>query len=65
MKTKTKVVLRVRRFLRRFNPWLFLICVLLAVVIWCATMYALDPMGLRESAGAVVQEVARSGAMRV
>ncbi len=28
-----------RRFFRRFNPWLFLVCVLLALVIWCAAMY--------------------------
>ena len=39
-----------RRFFRRFNPWLFLLCVLLALVIWCATMYAEDPNGLREVA---------------
>ena len=64
MKTKTKAILRVRRFLRRFNPWLFLICVLLAVVIWCATMYALDPTGLREGAEEVAREVAHVGAMR-
>ncbi len=35
---------------RRFNPWLFLVCLLLAVVIWCAIMYIEDPNGLRESA---------------
>ena len=28
-----------RRFLRRFNPWLFLVCILLAAVIWCAAVY--------------------------
>lgn len=44
---KTRTVLRIRRFFRRFNPWLFLICLLLAVVIWCLTMYMLDPSGLR------------------
>ena len=44
---KTRTVLRIRRFFRRFNPWLFLICLLLAVVIWCLTMYTLDPSGLR------------------
>ena len=50
MKTKTKAILRIRRFFRRFNPWLFLICVLFAVLIWCVTMYNLDPMGLRDAA---------------
>ena len=28
-----------RRFFRRFNPWLFLVCILLAVIIWCAALY--------------------------
>ena len=64
MKTKTKIILRFRRFLRRFNPWLFLICVLLAVVIWCVTMYTLDPTGLRESADAVAEAVAQIGVGR-
>ena len=32
-----------RRFLRRFNPWLFLVCILLAVLIWCAAMYVQSP----------------------
>ena len=63
MKTKTKLILRFRRFLRRFNPWLFLICVLLAVVIWCVTMYTLDPTGLRDGANAVAKTVARIGAV--
>ncbi len=39
-----------RRFFRRFNPWLFLVCLLLAAVIWCAIMYIEDPNGLREAA---------------
>lgn len=41
---------RARRFFRRFNPWLFLVCLLLAAVIWCAAMYIEDPNGLREPA---------------
>ncbi len=32
-----------RRFFRRFNPWLFLVCILLAVLIWCAAMYVQSP----------------------
>lgn len=52
---KTRTALRIRRFFRRFNPWLFLICVLLAIVIWCLTMYTLDPTGLR-TADAVVRD---------
>lgn len=43
----------VRRFFRRFNPWLFLVCVILAVIIFCATMYTEDPYGLREAAASV------------
>lgn len=39
-----------RRFFRRFNPWLFLVCLLLAAMIWCAIMYIEDPNGLREAA---------------
>ena len=54
---KTRTVLRIRRFFRRFNPWLFLICVLLAILIWCATMYTVDPMGLRDAAS-VAKKVA-------
>ena len=57
MRTKTKAIVRVRRFFRRFNPWLFLICVILAVLIWCATMYSLDPTGLRETAARGVYAV--------
>lgn len=37
-----------RRFFRRFNPWLYLVCLLLAVIIWCAAMYSKDPDGLRD-----------------
>lgn len=44
---KRKLSSATRRFFRRFNPWLFLLCVLLALVIWCATMYVEDPNGLR------------------
>ena len=54
---KTKTILRVRRFFRRFNPWLFLICVLMAIVIWCVTMYTLDPTEVREVADAVARQV--------
>lgn len=54
---KTKTILRVRRFFRRFNPWLFLICVLMAIVIWCVTMYTLDPTEVREAADAVARQV--------
>lgn len=53
---KTKTILRVRRFFRRFNPWLFLICVLMAIVIWCVTMYTLDPTGIRATAEDVLKE---------
>ena len=42
-----------RRFFRRFNPWLFLVCLLLAAVIWCAIMYIEDPNGLRDAASQV------------
>ncbi|MBO7293779.1 MAG: hypothetical protein J6V07_07595 [Clostridia bacterium] len=47
---KKRLASATRRFFRRFNPWLFLLCVLLAVLIWCATMYVEDPNGLREAA---------------
>ncbi|MBO7293707.1 MAG: hypothetical protein J6V07_07225 [Clostridia bacterium] len=47
---KRRLALATRRFFRRFNPWLFLLCVLLALVIWCATMYVEDPNGLRKAA---------------
>ena len=47
---KKKLVSATRRFFRRFNPWLFLLCVLLAFIIWCATMYVEDPNGLRTAA---------------
>ena len=50
---KKKRFMPARRFFRRFNPWLFLVCLLLAVLIWCATMYIEDPNGLREPAAAV------------
>ncbi len=36
-----------RRFFRRFNPWLYLVCLLLAAIVWCASMYVKDPDGLR------------------
>ena len=60
MKTKTKVFLRIRRFFRRFNPWLFLICVLLAALIWCATMYTIDPMNLREATETAAKSAANA-----
>ena len=47
---KRKLSSATRRFFRRFNPWLFLLCVLLAVLIWGATMYVEDPNGLRDAA---------------
>ncbi len=50
---KQKIKLTVRRFFRRFNPWLFLICVLLALVIFCAAMYVKDPTGLRPASAAL------------
>lgn len=53
---KTKTILRIRRFFRRFNPWLFLICALMAIVIWCVTMYTLDPTGVREAADEVARQ---------
>ena len=37
---KLKNVVKVRRFFRRFNIWLYLICLLLAVVIWGTMLYA-------------------------
>ena len=44
---KKRGFLMARRFFRRFNPWLFLVCLLLAAIIWCATMYMEDPDNLR------------------
>ena len=41
-----------RRFFRRFNPWLYLVCLLLAAIVWCAAMYLRDPDGLRSAAEA-------------
>ena len=49
-----------RRFFRRFNPWLFLLCLLLAAIIWCATMYIEDPNGLREPLNEAVSLFART-----
>ena len=62
---KTKTILRVRRFFRRFNPWLFLVCVLLAVVIWCLTMYIRDPLGLRATAEQTARVAACVGGFNV
>ena len=45
MKMKRKL----RRFFLRFHPWLYLVCLLLAAIIWCGTMYVNDPDGLRET----------------
>ena len=52
--TEKKKVGLFRRFFSRFNPWLFLVCLLMAVVIWCASMYIEDPNGLREPAAETV-----------
>ncbi len=46
MKTK-KEPGTARRFFRRFNIWLYLVCLLLAVIVFCAAMYTKDPDGLR------------------
>ena len=61
---KTKTVLRIRRFFRRFIPWLFLACVLMALVIWCVTMYTLDSAGGLETAEETLR-AAVDGAWRV
>ena len=42
-----KFLRALRRFFRRFNPWLYIVCLLLARAIWCAAMYSKDPDGLR------------------
>lgn len=47
---KKRRFLLARRFFRRFNPWFFLLCLLLAIIIWCVTMYVEDPDGLRTGA---------------
>ena len=61
---KFRSVLKIRRFFRRFNLWLFLGCVLLAALIWCVTLYLNDPNGLRETAdAAVAAAVTVSGAV--
>ena len=36
-----------KRFFGRFNPWLFLVSLLLAIAIWCVAMYTKDPKGIR------------------
>ncbi len=36
-----------RGFFAKFNLWLFLVCLMLAVIIWSAVMYTADPEGLR------------------
>ncbi len=46
MKTK-KEPGTARRFFGRFNLWLYLVCLVLAVIVWCASMYVKDPDGLR------------------
>lgn len=43
----TKEMTAARRFFRRFNVWLYLVCLLLAVIVWCVSMYVKDPDGLR------------------
>ena len=57
---KLGMVLKIRRFFRRFNLWLFLGCVLLAALIWCVTLYLNDPYGLREAAEAVALATVKS-----
>ena len=47
---KLKNIVKIRRFFRRFNLWLYLICLLVAVIVWCTTMYVNDPDGLNEPA---------------
>ncbi len=46
---KLKNIVKLRRFFRRFNLWLYLICLLVAIVIWCTAMYVNDPDGLKEA----------------
>lgn len=50
---KKRAFYLVRRFFRRFNPWLFLVCTVLAVLIFFITMYVEDPYSLRESLAAI------------
>ena len=47
-----------RRFFLRFNPWLYLVCLLLAAIIWCGAMYVNDPDGLRDAGSAATVAVA-------
>ena len=54
---KFRSFLKIRRFFRRFNLWLFLGCVLLAALIWCVTLYVNDPNGLRAAADAATVAV--------
>ena len=42
---KLKNIVKVRRFFRRFNIWLYLICLLVAVVIWCTALYTNNTEG--------------------
>ena len=53
MKKRSRALFLIRRFFRRFNPWLFLACVALATLIFCVTMYVEDPYSLRETLSAV------------
>ena len=59
---KLKNIVKLRRFFRRFNLWLYLICLLVAVIIWCTAMYVSDPDGLKEpTADPTVICAARTG----
>lgn len=55
---KKRKFLMARRFLRRFNPWLFLLCVLIALIVWCVAMYTRDPEGVRNAIAAVEAQAA-------
>ncbi len=45
-----------------FNPWLFLICILLAALIWVAVMFIKDPDGVRdETATALLPTQSEAG----
>lgn len=50
-------IVKIRRFFRRFNLWLFLVCVLLAAVIWCVTSY-LSYQSALETADVAVRAIA-------
>lgn len=43
---KLKNIVKIRRFFRRFNIWLYLICLLLAIAVWCTAMYMNESEGV-------------------